>query len=48
MKDGAKVVLQIAVAPEVETAGFFQLEGIEKFTNILVKGQLEFIEYSLM
>jgi NAD(P)-dependent dehydrogenase (short-subunit alcohol dehydrogenase family) len=33
VKDGAKVVLQIAVSPEVETAGYFELEGTEKFTN---------------
>ena len=33
VKDGAKVVLQVAVSPDVETAGYFELEGTEKFTN---------------
>jgi NAD(P)-dependent dehydrogenase (short-subunit alcohol dehydrogenase family) len=32
-QDGAKVVLQVAVDPEVGTGGYYALEGTEKFTK---------------
>jgi NAD(P)-dependent dehydrogenase (short-subunit alcohol dehydrogenase family) len=33
VQDGAKVVLQIAVDPEIGTGGYYQLEGTEKYTH---------------
>jgi NAD(P)-dependent dehydrogenase (short-subunit alcohol dehydrogenase family) len=33
VNEGAKVVLQVAVDPDVGTGGYFQLEGTEKYTS---------------